>query len=395
MNLLLFYHTTMLLLHRHFIEFSSTGNNSAIVIKDSVDLDSLAADSRQACENAASNIAVIIRQKQSLMSDPDSYAPLCLPTCFVYSMFQASLIHLAIVIKNRDSLRRLRLLQKSIALMKQHEQLASARRAHHILLMLVAINGININNLLENETPKEEEQLSPTSPLPKYPRDNNTSIIQGCEDTIPKSSWYQRMMNTSIVGGITPDLHQQHSEENASSSQQLSQLLPYGHHDMNNRGPTVYHHHQPQASLYELSMQPTNKYRIMQQQQLLFEDTHHTLLNESQANNNYGINTSHTTTTTTPTLLSHQHLPVPFHSALPPPPPSSTVFSHMSFNNSSSPETTSALSYSNYATSSSSLPPSSLNWNDWSVYMDQHASIPSLTSHTETSPENAHLQLHR
>jgi hypothetical protein len=365
-NLLLFYHTTMLLLHRPFIEFSSTQ-----VIEGSVDLDSLAADSRQACENAATNIAVIIRQKQSLMSDPDSYAPLCLPTFFVYSMFQASLIHLAIAIKNRDSLRRLRLLQRSIALMKQHEQLASARRAHHILAMLVAINGINMNNLLENS--KEEDLYTttedPLSPISK--EDSQQPIIQGCEDnTMPKSTWYQRMMNTSIVGGITSDLHQP-SQENTSSSQQLSQLLPFGAH---NRTSSMYHpHHQP-ISFYELP-----KYRPIQQQ-IMFEDTHGDSLlpNESQANTaDYSINTSHTAA---PTLLSHQHLP---------PPPSST-FSHISF---SSSETTSTLSYPNYITSSSSsLPPSSLNWSDWGAYMGQHSTT---HHHSQTSPENAHLQLHR
>jgi hypothetical protein len=79
--LLLLYYTVMLLLHRPFIEFSSISNttSNANIIHGSVDLDTLAQDSRQACENAASNISVIVRQKQSLMSDPDSYSPFCLP----------------------------------------------------------------------------------------------------------------------------------------------------------------------------------------------------------------------------------------------------------------------------------------------------------------------------
>lgn len=412
----------MLLLHRPFIEYSQKPKNSSIAIEGSIDLDSLAAESYQACENAASNIAVIIRQKQSLMSDPESYAPLCLPTCFVYSMFQASLIHLAVVTRNRDSLRRLRLLQRSIALLKQHEQLASARRAHNILVMLVAINGININNLLDNESSKDEDlnlslnddQFNPTSPMPKeseirFSREQQPSsmhsIIQGCEDTMPKSTWYQRMMNPSIIGGITSDLHQ-NNDENESSSRQLNQLLPLGNHDLNNQGSTVYHHHPPihnQPSFYELPVE-SSKYRPMEQQQMLFEDTpnqHHqdTLLqNGSQTDTgDYGINPNHAAA---PSLLSHQHLPVqrtPFHSAL----PSSSTFSHMPFNNSSSPETTSSLSYSNYVASSL---PQSLSWNGWGVYMGQHPTGLPLTHLTSTaatdhqsepSPENAHLPSHR
>ncbi|EPB84584.1 hypothetical protein HMPREF1544_08679 [Mucor circinelloides 1006PhL] len=408
-NLLLQYYTVMLLLHRPFIEFSSTEKT---YIQGSIDLDVLAADSRQACENAAANISVIIRQKQSLMSDPDSYAPFCLPTCFVYSMFQSSLIHLAIAIKNRDSLRRLRLLQRSIGLLKQHDQLASAQRAHNILVMLVTINGININNLLENESKDEDQhilddglsqQISPT--MPKKPTVGNelrfvndqpvveqisstTEIIRGCEDdaAMPKSSWYQRMMNTSIIGGITSDLHERnhHHNNNVSRAQTtaLDQLLPFS--DLNNRGPTVYHHQD-----YDLENMKYNRptaiipFNPMLQQH---QPQHH----------DQG-----------PTLLSHQILPrtgltpTPFYpsqtatdheSAAPssfpnnmfehPTPPQQLNFPHYT----NSPHVTTAAA----TTAATISVPSSLNWNDWSVYLGQQHQHP----HNPSSPPGSQQQHH-
>lgn len=435
----------MLLLHRPFIEFSNISDttSNANVIHGSVDLDTLAKDSRQACENAASNISVIVRQKQSLMSDPDSYAPFCLPTCFVYAMFQSSLIHLAIVIKNRDSLRRLRLLQRSIGLLKQHEELSSGKRAHNILTMLVTINGINIDNLLENDTTKEEDMVSiledglsrsPSSPIPaknhnelQFPaRISNTqqmqnpqqiqtinrnAMIPGCEDNMPKSSWYQRMMNTSIIGGITPDLH----EEANSSSQTLEQLLPYApdlnpphhQHTRTNSNTNIYQHsrsdsnstlYNPQQNdipnyhnnpaYYDLgttSMQhppnsiPKNTKRI--------ESYDRPNIYNNAGGDIHGIHgeNSNTTYHNGPTLLSHSHnthyqrnsvtplhqTPLPFTASYGNMNPSLTDGSNDNSTVSSYP-----ISY---------LPPASLNWGDWGVYLgQQNPSIPT------TSPENNH-----
>ncbi|KAG0755464.1 hypothetical protein G6F62_008686 [Rhizopus arrhizus] len=214
-NLLLFYYTVMLLLHRPFIESSST------------QYDALATESRQACENAAYNIMVIIKQKQSFMADPDSYTPLCLPTAFVYSMFQSCLIHLALVLQNKDSLLRLRRLQYSVLLLKQHEvQLSSAQRAHHILTTLMNIHNIHMNNLIIDEDEKfsllEDQDIT----IDTFAEKNNTCPENQIQNDMPKSSYYQRMMNTSIIGGITSDLHQVNDHSNESSSQILNQLLP-------------------------------------------------------------------------------------------------------------------------------------------------------------------------
>ncbi|OBZ89611.1 Nitrogen assimilation transcription factor nit-4 [Choanephora cucurbitarum] len=403
-NLLLFYHTVMLLLHRPFVEYSST----AIVVQGSVDMDKLVAESRQACENAASSISVIIRQKQTLMSDPDSYGPLCLPSCFVYAMFQSSLIHLAITIKNRDSLRRLRLLQRSMTLLKQHRQLASAQRAHNILLLLVKVNKINISNLLENDTGKEDapyptfedDTISQTSPVPscseiqliKSQQNQLTDGHSVSEDTMPKSSWYQRMMNTSIVGGITADLHQG-VHNNPSSTQTLDQLLPYTasyQHQSNYMNyqinmPTtkkldIFHSHQ--ATIYGGS-QPTqpsstiattttttaaapllesNAMRHPSMQQLLQNDD----------STNYQLITNNGTNTNS-TLLSHHHSHIIPRTGLTP-----TGYQH-NFSSHSESVNTSSVPYSNTFDTHASTS-SGLNWNDWSVYVNPSPSMPEPSS---------------
>ncbi|KAI9486490.1 MAG: fungal-specific transcription factor domain-containing protein, partial [Benjaminiella poitrasii] len=209
-NLFLFYYTATLLLHRPFIEFPIVTRNPALTIQESANMDVLAAESRQACENAANNISVIILQKQSLMSDPDSYAPLCLPTCFIYVMFQSSLIHLAIAIKDRQSSRRLRSLQKSVTLLKQYEQLVSAQRAYNILKLLIVINNIDIDYSLDVHDEYGPLVLKESDTSHQNVSVDNNTVILGCEedDATPKSSWCQRLMNTSIVGGITDNLYQ-------------------------------------------------------------------------------------------------------------------------------------------------------------------------------------------
>lgn len=451
----------MLLLHRPFIEFSSVSTSNANIIHGSVDLDALAKESRQACENAASSISAIVRQKQSLMSDPDSYSPLCLPTCFVYSMFQSSLIHLAIAIKNRDSLRRLRLLQRSIALLKQHEQLNSCQRAHGILVMLVNINGINLENLLENDSTKEDDiisavnddvlsQQSPQSPVPAKARKEfrfssrpptqqqqqqqqqiqsqqqiqtiNNTMIPGCENNMPKSSWYQRMMNTSIIGGITPDLHQRLGEDNPSHT--LEQLLPYadmGHpqtshrhqHTRSDSNSTLYQHNRSDSNstLYhpqENEIQPhhnsNNYYDLTTAAPLQNSTTNISITKDAK---DMGIYNRHheyndtggnlrmlqcdnppTAYVNEATLLSHQHNSHgPFTrnglTSTPALPFSATYGNINTSHSNNSPVTSNAYSI-NY------LPPSNLNWGDWGMYLSQqNTSIP--TQQSESSPDHHHL----
>lgn len=467
----------MLLLHRPFIEFSSDNIKATTnMIQGSVDLDTLAADSRQACENAASNISVIIRQKQSLMSDPDSYSPLCLPTCFVYSMFQSSLINLAIAMKNRDSLRRLRLLKQSIALLKQHEQLASAQRAHHILVMLVAINNINLENLLENEATREEDNVSvlsedclsntsPISPIPSNKKSNelqftsksmvpshqgqqlhqqlstqlqtvNTNhVIPSCEDNMPKSSWYQRMMNTSIIGGITPDLHQ--NMTGMSSSHTLEQLLPYAH-NMNRQQQSAQHqnnttlyqrqeendmhghsHYNDQQNYYDLGPTvssslnntiPTSSPLTATKRTDIYNKHHDANMYDASDDMRNNNNNNIPSYNHGPTLSSHQHISfqrngmasTPLHQT---PLPFTAASSYGSHSNSSQHSLTHHHYASSTATTAAStpsyptlnyLPPSSLNWSDWGVYLgQQNSSIPPLPPpQLEPSPPENHTHLH-
>lgn len=189
----------MLLLHRPFIEGTLPTHNNTLSEKP-----------RRSCEHAAYNIMVIIQQKQALMTEYDSYSPLCLPTFFVYSMFQSCLIHLALASQNQNSLIRLNRLQHAISLLKQYgNQLASAQRAYHIIMTIITIHGIDLNYAT---TPDQDNYLvlldNPDfSPAICADEDFLYSDPQIQYDML-KSNWYQRKIDTDIISSITSDFHE-------------------------------------------------------------------------------------------------------------------------------------------------------------------------------------------
>ncbi|KAI8881510.1 hypothetical protein K501DRAFT_334674 [Backusella circina FSU 941] len=415
-NLLLFYYTTMLLLHRPFIEFSPNENQPGVTGGVSFDLDKLAEESRQACANAASKISIIVRQKQTLMSDPDSYSPLCMPMSFVYSMFQSSLIHLAIALKNRDSVKKLRALQRSIGLLKQHEHLTSAHRAHHILTSLVTINGIYLNNILQNNSDDDDTEMelslcsSPLSPLPTnsdhqpslssssveslpYPTsspvsrseinansESGTRSAQESEELMPKSNLYQRMINTSVVGGITSDLLQGGIEPSAIS-QPLADILPYGQVGSTNSAyihtPSPVHTTiaRPQSNSALLSNFPIE----MDQQKPhgVYYSTGNTRNCPATEQTRFQSENNHFPVLPTRYDTHHpdSHLNYQLHQA----PLPFSAYSNNSTHSTINPPPSGMMYMSNNTT----LPPSSLNWNDWGVYLEQQNNSPDQPTHIQ------------
>lgn len=268
-NLLLFYYTSILLLHRPFLNAPSS-------------YASISSESLLACENAALNISVIIHQKQLLMSDPDSYAPLCLPTCFVYSMFQSSLVHLAIVIRNKHSMRQLKSLRRSIELLQQYTQLISARRACSTLLMLVNMHHINLDdipdvdpNLLLPQSPVSPDKLVYSETTEHHHLDDLT--FDDDDEQMPKSSWYMRMMNPSVVGGITQDLNQKHPHDN-----NLYHLLPYPTTATNDSQ----HYYPPQPMVLEMN-EATKNNQLLQKHNPASPYYHNAYTTASSSSNLY------------------------------------------------------------------------------------------------------------
>jgi hypothetical protein len=404
----------MLLLHRPFIEFSPNESQPGATGGDSFDLEKLAEESRQACTNAASKISIIVRQKQTLMSDPDSYSPLCMPMSFVYSMFQSSLIHLAIALKNRDSVKKLRALQRSIDLLKQHEHLTSAHRAHHILTSLVTINGIYLDNILQSSSDDEDIEMelspcsSPLSPLPTssehqpsssssveslpYPTsspvarseisansESGTRSAQESEELMPKSNLYQRMINTSVVGGITSDLLQGGIEPSAIS-QPLVDILPYG--QVGSTNSTYTHTPSPVHSTVvrpQSNSAPLSNFPIEIDQQkphgVYYSNGNTRSYAAEQArfqseNNNFPVLSTRYDTHHSDNHLNYQlhQVPLPF-----------SAYS----NNSTHSTINHPPNGMMYMSNNTTLPPSSLNWNDWGVYLEQQNNSPDHPTHLE------------
>ncbi|KAI9253565.1 fungal-specific transcription factor domain-containing protein [Sporodiniella umbellata] len=119
-NLLVYYYTALLLLHRPFVE--------------STESSSLAEASRRTCETAAYNILVIVDKNTS-----ESHFPL--PAFFVYAIFQSCLVHLALVLQTRDTFR-LQRLAHALVLLK-HKQ--KTQRAYQTVSALMLVYNIRLD----------------------------------------------------------------------------------------------------------------------------------------------------------------------------------------------------------------------------------------------------------
>lgn len=194
-----------------------------------------------------------------------------LPTCHVYGMFLSALVHVAVVLHDRTSLSNQRALADSIALIHSHHHLYASRRALEILHMLVAIyeiegvpdkdgltriklekpaltetplttGGDHRHPFLTNYSNSKDVVVNPFYVSPssshhtaidaetkdtdmvfqpsfsQYPSSSVTSTTATTSSTtmvptyieseMPKSQWFQRFVNTSVVGGIPVDIHQ-------------------------------------------------------------------------------------------------------------------------------------------------------------------------------------------
>ncbi|KAI9480326.1 MAG: fungal-specific transcription factor domain-containing protein [Benjaminiella poitrasii] len=230
-NLNLYYNTVVLLLHRPFNQLSTTKYPN---------LKTIVTASEKACTNAANQISQNIHQRQYYKSDPAYYHPLCIPSLYIYSLFQACLVYLYNALRNKCS-ENLQALNQSINLLKINSDIEPAPRAAEILNMLISINDLHT---VDNNIPIKEEANTTVSPTPTLPSticntpststsmtrtaspSNNVPIQDHTNSSatyiqsnnyadqsrlhlteLPKTQYVQhRMMNTSIIGGITPDI---------------------------------------------------------------------------------------------------------------------------------------------------------------------------------------------
>ncbi|KAI8329951.1 fungal-specific transcription factor domain-containing protein [Chlamydoabsidia padenii] len=217
-SLQIYYNTVILLLRRPFLSISKY-----------LTLEHLVTESRQVSLKAASDLSKLMQQSNNQVN---IWSSLLLPTCYIYAMFLSSLAHLAIVLHHQSCPDKRAALMESIQLVESHHHLPSSRRALEILNMLITIHDLN-NKMIDNtrtttmtikmENNNELDQLgsiyhqqdhsslysTPTTTMDPslQPRYLQTTTAWK-EGEMPKTHWFQRYVNTSVVGGVPVEIQQ-------------------------------------------------------------------------------------------------------------------------------------------------------------------------------------------
>ncbi|ORY89565.1 fungal-specific transcription factor domain-domain-containing protein [Syncephalastrum racemosum] len=216
-HLLVLYNTVLLLLHRPFIRLSP---------QQYPGLASIIEDARTQCTGAATAILDTVRTE-------DMSSLLVWPTCFVYSLYQATLIMLSNVLQQRTDAP-LPALQNAIALLQSYKDVCSAPRAIEIIQMLMIVSQIPLSHsdgprrpLLQHQ--QQQHHLYPYQHL--HPLAEASSQTMPAVPTVHKDMQYpksnhifERMINCSVVGGITPDIRP--DVESAMARQPTDYFLP-------------------------------------------------------------------------------------------------------------------------------------------------------------------------
>ncbi|ORZ05238.1 fungal-specific transcription factor domain-domain-containing protein [Absidia repens] len=291
-SLQIYYNTVILLLRRPFLSSSKY-----FVLEEH-----LVTESRHISLQAALNIFQLsqqnkLQQTATTIDDRSFAGPShLLPTCYVYGMFLSSLVHVAIVLHDRTSIKKRHALEASIGLIESHRHLCASRRALEILNMLVTIHEIKNSPdddgmqvgfkpikleqqqdsdegpsyMISNYNNNHDETLdayytanttatadgedgrnnsdtitfhhhqqqssfdsnfmtpcpppSTTTPTSSVALPTTSSNATFIDSEMPKSHWFQRFVNTSVVGGVTSEI--QHDVETDLSHQPTSYICP-------------------------------------------------------------------------------------------------------------------------------------------------------------------------
>ncbi|KAG0175939.1 hypothetical protein DFQ28_007973 [Apophysomyces sp. BC1034] len=364
-NLLIPYYTIVLLLHRPFIESPANW----------------LAKSQQISFEAASSISEMIRQKRALSRAESSY-PLCLPTCFVYAMFQSALVHLAAALSDQSS-ENLEKIHQSVALIQLHKHIAPAHRALETLKMLAAINGLELTS-----------SPSPSPPSVHKTDQSSARRSDNEEEDMPKSAWFHRMINADIVGGIGPDIHR-----DVQSMMTHPSLTPYLQTSQTQQQSAEAVYPSPMYQpVYTSSSTPLDHFATAAPSQL--PPTNHTeTCYEQPQFHPPSLRTLLHNSTIVPS-------PTPSHSAgyIPATSMEQTFVSHHHHHHQPTPQLShTPVTFSAYSASAlpATLPSSNITWSDWSLYLDQQhttasptATIPTVVTATSTRQPilSTHLQ---
>lgn len=376
----------------------------------------IVAASEKACTDAANSITDIVNQRQYQTSDPAYYYVLCAPSCYVYALFQTSLVYLSNALRTRSP-QDIQGFHQSISLLKMTEESGPAPRAVEILGMLASINGLYVGNdsiptvASKSNSMSEESSnfttatmtsassstISSTVTPPIY--SNHAYLEHSTSEPTQPNYVQHRLMNTSIIGGITPDIqqdlgivmspscdheHLQHKlrrEPNASFHHHPRPRPPPSQHPPQQQHAScyvpqsypVYNHHTTPTLSHQRSfsldqLQSSTHYSHTRS---ISHDFHTTHSADSSVNNT----PASSETPSVPTSLAMN-----VNSILSDCYPSQNNHSNNNHNSMNSmmntyrslPQTPQAYTAAydpNMNVSNSTLPPASLNWSDWDVYL--------------------------
>ncbi|CEP11184.1 hypothetical protein [Parasitella parasitica] len=408
-NLQIYYYVVVLLLHRPFNQLSTEKYPS---------LKSIVAASEKACTNAANQLSDIVNQRQYQTSDPAYYYVLCAPSCYVYALFQSSLVYLSNALRTRNA-NHIQEFHQSINLIKMNQEIGPAPRAVEILDMLASINGLYIDSSTSSSSDDANKSMSMSADSSIFTTTATTSTSNSAISTpsvysnsaylshpaneLPQSHYVQhRLMNTSIIGGITPDiqldiglsiapscsghghLQQKHEQEQHSLKQQQVQYVQQQYPVYAQEAPTLTHHRS--SSLDRLSSSSHYSHtRSISHDYHISHSTRNTPMTPVSTSLAANVNS----------MLSHCYAS---------PNGNSTNDNNNNDNMNSmvntyrplpqAPQAYTAAYDPNMNISNSTLPPSSLNWSDWDVYLGNQNpnSAGPQQSNPSTSSPSQHIQ---
>ncbi|KAI8375235.1 fungal-specific transcription factor domain-containing protein [Blakeslea trispora] len=190
-NLETHYYLVCILLYRPFTQLPASIHPNAKHVASSSVISST---------HAANSLIETFLKRNKLCPVPSYHHLFCAPALLTYSLFQAALVHLSNALCEKSPTNT-QIYCRSIRLIRGISSIGLAPRVSDSLIML----GV-INRLFEADSEWLKDDFDPNVPIHAIthtPRNNPDSYL----DNTPHHSFVQhRTMNTSVIGGITPDI---------------------------------------------------------------------------------------------------------------------------------------------------------------------------------------------
>lgn len=398
-NFKIYYSAVILLLHR---PFSTLSPNEHPHLQQAI------AESEKLCTETAKELNDIVIRRQNQTTHPAYYTLFCAPSCFVYALFQSSLVFLSNATKSMST-SDARILNRSVDILRKHGDKGPAAGTLEILEMLISINGLDYSatediNAMQQTTASPTTTISPVIPITTSTKKG--SKLQGPNEQVPKPYYFQpRSLHDSTIKPndlkmAVPNQHsnvqqnyylhrrqtQQHQHQQQQQQQQqqpIHQQVPLNCYVQNYpvySNPSVYSH-QRSISLDQLNSSQqmyTHHTRSISHDDLAIMTAATSSFQRSTANNSSSAKPNDHSGMNVNNMLTHGYSPqmnnqntvmMPFNQSLSPAPQNYTYDPTMNMPN-------------------TSLPPSNLNWSDWDVYIGQQN--PPQQEHVSSPPQ--HIQ---